>query len=255
MLCRKSPSDGRERHRPPNLFIRNISSGCVFAEFPVPLEHPRVPHAAFNNPEQLIVRLARRMEGKHRRARIERVFRFALGGIVRITLAARAIAFEKPHSRHQVFFCGRDRVHKMRCVPRCRPIERQMREDLFSVRGVAFAFVGNHPSQAAANAPPQASASHHESQKEFTHGTSWALGRWALVLYLNERVLEPWRSASLLLYFVASLLPVSNFLTKYGIITCRKITGSGHTFTCRPRCPPCGLIHASLGTSPLLRSK
>jgi len=85
--------------------------------FPVPLEHPRVPHAAFNNPEQLIVRLARRMEGKHRRARIERVFRFALGGIVRITLAARAIAFEKPHSRHQVFFCGRDRVHKMRCVP------------------------------------------------------------------------------------------------------------------------------------------
>jgi len=121
MLCRKSPSDGRERHRPPNLFIRNISSGCVFAEFPVPLEHPRVPHAAFNTPEQLIVRLARRMEGKHRKARIERVFRFALGGIVRITLAARAIAFEKPHSRHQVFFCGRDRVHKMRCVPALPP--------------------------------------------------------------------------------------------------------------------------------------
>ena len=223
--------------------------------FPVPLEHPRVPHAAFNNPEQLIVRLARRMEGKHRRARIERVFRFALGGIVRITLAARAIAFEKPHSRHQVFFCGRDRVHKMRCVPRCRPIERQMREDLFSVRGVAFAFVGNHPSQAAANAPPQASASPPRIPEEIY---AWhllgprTLGASSLS---NERVLEPWRSASLLLYFVASLLPVSNFLTKYGIITCRKITGSGHTFTCRPRCPPCGLIHASLGTSPLLRSK
>src|SRR6266481_4742654 len=38
-------------------------------------------------------------------------------------------------------------------------------------------------------------------------------------------------------------------------ITCRKITGSGHTFTCRPRCPPCGLIQASFGTSPLLRIK
>jgi len=46
-----------------------------------------------------------------------------------------------------------------------------------------------------------------------------------------------------------------SFLTKYGIITCRNITGSGHTFTCRPRCPPCGLIQASLGTSPLLRIK
>src|SRR5260370_15421820 len=56
-------------------------------------------------------------------------------------------------------------------------------------------------------------------------------------------------------YFVASLLPTSSFLTKYGIITCRKITGSGHTFTCRPRCPPCGLIHASFRTSPLLRIK
>src|SRR5260370_29890894 len=53
-------------------------------------------------------------------------------------------------------------------------------------------------------------------------------------------------------YFVASLLPTSSFLTKYGIITCRKITGSSHTFTCRPRCPPYGLIHASFGTSPLL---
>src|SRR5260370_22449221 len=54
---------------------------------------------------------------------------------------------------------------------------------------------------------------------------------------------------------VASLLPTPSFLTSHGIITCRKITGSGHTFTCRPRCPPCGLIHASFGTSPLLRIK
>src|SRR5260370_33333605 len=58
---------------------------------------------------------------------------------------------------------------------------------------------------------------------------------------------------SLLPYFAAPLLPASSFLSKYGMITCRKITGSGHTFTCRPRCPPCGLIHASFGTSPLLR--
>src|SRR6266436_8071915 len=56
-------------------------------------------------------------------------------------------------------------------------------------------------------------------------------------------------------YILASLPPAStsSFLTSHGIITCRKITGSGHTFTCRPRCPPCGLIHASFGTSPLLR--
>src|SRR5260370_7241907 len=54
---------------------------------------------------------------------------------------------------------------------------------------------------------------------------------------------------------VASLLPTPSFLTSHGIITCRKITGSGHTFTCLPRCPPCGLIHASFGTSPLLRIK
>src|SRR6266851_8865005 len=66
---------------------------------------------------------------------------------------------------------------------------------------------------------------------------------------------QPLLLLSLPLYFVASLLPTSSFLTSHGIITCRKITGSGHTFTCRPRCPPCGLIHASFGTSPLLRIK
>ena len=35
----------------------------------------------------------------------------------------------------------------------------------------------------------------------------------------------------------------------------KKILGSGHTPTCRPRCPPRGLIHASFGTSPLLSSR
>jgi hypothetical protein len=49
--------------------------------------------------------------------------------------------------------------------------------------------------------------------------------------------------------------PASSFLTSHGIITCRKITGSGQTFTCRPRCPPCGLIQASFGTSPLFKIK
>jgi hypothetical protein len=63
------------------------------------------------------------------------------------------------------------------------------------------------------------------------------------------------RLPPLSLYFAASLPPTSSFLTNHGIITCRKITGSGHTFTCRPRCPPCGLIHASFGTSPVFRIK
>jgi len=48
---------------------------------------------------------------------------------------------------------GGKRIHKMRYVPGGRPIELQMRESLFSVLGVAFSFVGNHPRQAAANAP------------------------------------------------------------------------------------------------------
>ncbi len=60
---------------------------------------------------------------------------------------------------------------------------------------------------------------------------------------------------SLLPYFVASLLPSPSFLSSHGVITSRKITGSGHTFTCRPRCPPCGLIQASFGTSPLFKIK
>jgi len=47
-----------------------------------------------------IVRLAPRMQRKHRRTRIEKVFGFALGGIVRIAMAARAIAFEKLHPCH-----------------------------------------------------------------------------------------------------------------------------------------------------------
>src|SRR6267154_2353629 len=42
-----------------------------------------------------------------------------------------------------------------------------------------------------------------------------------------------------------------NWRTSQGMITWRKIKGSGQTFTWRPRWPPCGLIHASLGTSPL----
>src|SRR2546426_4529983 len=46
-----------------------------------------------------------------------------------------------------------------------------------------------------------------------------------------------------------------NARTSQGIMTWPKITGSGHTFTCRPRWPPCGLIHASLGTSPLFSNK
>src|SRR5229473_1553212 len=68
---------------------------------------------------------------------------------------------------------------------------------------------------------------------------------------------QPVLLLSLPLHILASLLPpsTSSFLTSHGIITCRKITGSGHTFTCRPRCPPCGLIHASFGTSPLLSSR
>jgi len=40
--------------------------------------------------------------------------------------------------------------------------------------------------------------------------------------------------------------------TSQGIITSLKMIGSGHTFTCRPRCPPWGLIHAVFGVSPLL---
>src|SRR5947199_7693982 len=142
MLCRKSPSDGRERHRPPNLFIRNISSGCVFAEFPVPLEHPRVPHAAFNTPEQLIVRLARRMEGKHRKARIERVFRFALGGIVRITLAAAQSPLKSLIPA--IKFSSVGAIGFTRCGA-CRAAARSSARcaKTFSVcGGVAFAFVG-----------------------------------------------------------------------------------------------------------------
>src|SRR5437870_4298467 len=46
-----------------------------------------------------------------------------------------------------------------------------------------------------------------------------------------------------------------NALTSQGIMTWPKITGSGHTFTCRPKWPPCGLIHASFGTSPLFNNK
>ena len=40
----------------------------------------------------------------------------------------------------------------------------------------------------------------------------------------------------------------------HGSKTLLKIIGSGHTFTCLPKCPPEGLIHASLGTSPALIS-
>src|SRR5579859_6972767 len=43
--------------------------------------------------------------------------------------------------------------------------------------------------------------------------------------------------------------------TSHGMMTSLKILGSGHTPTCRPRCAPFGLIHASLGTSPLLSNK
>src|SRR5438128_7063461 len=44
-----------------------------------------------------------------------------------------------------------------------------------------------------------------------------------------------------------------NALTSHGMMTWPKITGSGHTLTCRPRWPPCGLIQASLGTSPFIQ--
>lgn len=64
-------------------------------------------------------------------------------------------------------------------------------------------------------------------------------------------------AVSLLLYFAASLSPPStpNVRTSQGMMTCRKMTGSGQTFTWRPRWPPWGLIQASFGTSPLLRSR
>jgi hypothetical protein len=45
----------------------------------------------------------------------------------------------------------------------------------------------------------------------------------------------------------------SSARTRYGIMTWWKMTGSGQTFAWRPIWPPCGLIHASFGTSPLLR--
>jgi hypothetical protein len=40
----------------------------------------------------------------------------------------------------------------------------------------------------------------------------------------------------------------------HGRRTRLKMIGSGHTFTWRPRCPPEGLIHASLGISPAFMS-
>ena len=43
---------------------------------------------------------------------------------------------------------------------------------------------------------------------------------------------------------------VSSVRTSQGMMTCRKMTGSGHTFTCLPRWPPWGLTQAVLGTSP-----
>ncbi len=49
--------------------------------------------------------------------------------------------------------------------------------------------------------------------------------------------------------------PTSIVRTSQGIMTCLKMAGSGQTLTCLPRWPPWGLIHASLGTSPLSRSK
>ncbi|MCU1317521.1 MAG: hypothetical protein JWN63_2843 [Candidatus Acidoferrum typicum] len=49
-------------HRRSDFFVRAVLAGCVFTEFPIPLEHPRVTHPAFDDPEQLIVRLARRMQ-------------------------------------------------------------------------------------------------------------------------------------------------------------------------------------------------
>ena len=54
---------------------------------------------------------------------------------------------------------------------------------------------------------------------------------------------QPYRSCS------------SRVLTSHGTITSLKMTGSGHTFTWRPRCPPCGLIHAVFGASPRLSSR
>ena len=152
--------------------------------FPVPLEHPRVPHAAFNNPEQLIVRLARRMEGKHRRARIERVFRFALGGIVRITLAAAQSPLKSLIPA--IKFSSVGAIGFTRCGA-CRAAARS------SARcAKTFSVCGGWRSRSSATIrarPPQMPRGkrqhpHHESQKKFTHGTSWALGRWALVLYL-----------------------------------------------------------------------
>src|SRR5713226_4222008 len=81
-------------------------------------------------------------------------------------------------------------------------------------------------------------------------------GRLCVIFFFSPN-LRPLALVSLPLYILASLPPpsTSSFLTSHGIITCRKITGSGHTFTCLPRCPPCGLIHASFGTSPLLSSR
>ena len=42
----------------------------------------------------------------------------------------------------------------------------------------------------------------------------------------------------------------SRFLTNQGTITFLNIIASGLILTCLPKCPPWGLIHASLGTSP-----
>src|SRR5262249_46316026 len=43
--------------------------------------------------------------------------------------------------------------------------------------------------------------------------------------------------------------------TIHGIRTLSKITGSGQTVGWRPKCPPCGLIQASFGASPLARRR
>src|SRR5215468_8438834 len=94
----------------PDSLIRDVLPGRVFAKLPVPHEHPGVTDSAFDDPEQLIVRFARRMKRKDRRSGIESVFGLVLGGIVRIAVATGAIALKQFHSSHQVFFRGRNRV-------------------------------------------------------------------------------------------------------------------------------------------------
>src|ERR1022692_4637000 len=85
----------QKSHRSPYFFIRSVLPRCVFAELPGPAEHARVPHTTLDDPEQLIVRLARRMQCKRRGTGIKIVVSIAVGRSIRVTVAARTIVLEK----------------------------------------------------------------------------------------------------------------------------------------------------------------